>query len=375
MKTTYVLLLSFIILLLMGYPVPAEIETIHQKVDQPFAGSQSPDEARVAAVAKAKFEALEKAGTYLESVSVVEKNILTKEEITAIAAGILKTDILSQQNYATDNGFGMILLLNVQVDSDLLQERVRALSDDRTALKKYAEIQQREKELLSIIQKLEQQNKALKNAGRAGAQDYDAGIAKDLGKAVKALPAAEWNQKAIALWHKVGYSDANQALSYLNESIRLDPDNPKAFNNRGVAYFEMGVYELAVRDYDKAIQLDPAYADALNNRGITLFRLGRIEAAIRDFDQVTTLKPDWVEAYLQRAEAYKNLWQYERALDNYSRAARLKPEADDSGQNKDSALIVLNEINGLCRKAERACRLGLCKARNELESRGFCKQP
>jgi len=41
-------------------------------VDQPFAGNQSPDDAKVAAIAKGKTEVLEKAGTFLESLTVVE---------------------------------------------------------------------------------------------------------------------------------------------------------------------------------------------------------------------------------------------------------------------------------------------------------------
>jgi tetratricopeptide (TPR) repeat protein len=46
------------------------METITRTVWQPFGGSQSPDNARVAATAKAKRDALEQAGTYIESLTV-----------------------------------------------------------------------------------------------------------------------------------------------------------------------------------------------------------------------------------------------------------------------------------------------------------------
>jgi len=50
----------------------AERKQFSQEVNQPFGGSQSPDDARIAALTKAKLEGLEKAGTYIESLTVVE---------------------------------------------------------------------------------------------------------------------------------------------------------------------------------------------------------------------------------------------------------------------------------------------------------------
>ena len=65
MKT---ILAAFLILLLLlpGLAI-GEIQIITHIVRQPFGGSQSPDDARIAAVAKAKREALELAETDVES--------------------------------------------------------------------------------------------------------------------------------------------------------------------------------------------------------------------------------------------------------------------------------------------------------------------
>lgn len=64
MKT--VLATMLIVLLLLPVSAIGEIQTITHIVKQSFAGSQSPDDARISAVAKAKREALEMAGTYYE---------------------------------------------------------------------------------------------------------------------------------------------------------------------------------------------------------------------------------------------------------------------------------------------------------------------
>jgi hypothetical protein len=64
------ILATFLIVLLL-LPVSSfgEIQTVTHTVKQPFGGSQSPDDARISAVAKAKREALEMAGTYIENLT------------------------------------------------------------------------------------------------------------------------------------------------------------------------------------------------------------------------------------------------------------------------------------------------------------------
>ena len=44
--------------------------------------------------------------------------------------------------------------------------------------------------------------------------------------------------------------------------------------NRGVAYHELGEYQLAIQDFNKAIQLDPNYALAYHHRGNAYRELG-----------------------------------------------------------------------------------------------------
>jgi hypothetical protein len=102
------ILATFLIALLL-LPVSAfgEIQTVTHTVKQSFGGSQSPDDARISAVAKAKREALEMAGTYIESLTVVKNSQVDKDEILALAAGVLKAEVVSQKNYASDDAFGI----------------------------------------------------------------------------------------------------------------------------------------------------------------------------------------------------------------------------------------------------------------------------
>ena len=81
-------------ILLVATSSYADIKTYTHTVKQIFGGAQSPDDASIAAIAKAKREVLEKAGTYLESLTVVQDGAVTSDEVFSIAAGILKVEIM-----------------------------------------------------------------------------------------------------------------------------------------------------------------------------------------------------------------------------------------------------------------------------------------
>jgi len=46
-----------------------------------------------------------------------------------------------------------------------------------------------------------------------------------------------------------------EAIESYNEAIRLDPQNAKAYNNRGLTYQSLGKVEEAERDFQKAKEL------------------------------------------------------------------------------------------------------------------------
>jgi len=363
-----------IALLLFSTAAFAELKHFAQTVNQPFAGSQSPDDARVAAVTKAKMEALEKAGTYIETVSVVENCKLAKDEITAIASGIVRSEIVSQKNYATDNGFGIILVLQLEVDSSTVEKKMQKLVQDKSLVEKYNEIQQREKELLAIIEKLDRQNRALQQHPEKAGIPLKEALGEQYTSTIRALSAADWNRKAVKLWQNGKYSDPQEAIEYLDKSLQLDRTNPKAYNNRGTVLFDLGRITKAIADYNEAIRLNPEYAAAYNNRGIAYYHLGENGKAIRDFNQAIQFQPENVNTYLFRGAAHKKLYQYEQALSDFSMVLTMAPEKYQTESDGESIFLELNELERICGNARKACNLGLCKAMNFLLKKGFCKQ-
>jgi tetratricopeptide (TPR) repeat protein len=62
------------------------------------------------------------------------------------------------------------------------------------------------------------------------------------------LMAVDWFQKAVALLVNDKLSDPKLAIEYLNEAIRLKPDDAADFA-RGAAYANLWQHQQAIKDY------------------------------------------------------------------------------------------------------------------------------
>jgi tetratricopeptide (TPR) repeat protein len=148
-----------------------------------------------------------------------------------------------------------------------------------------------------------------------------------------------WSQKAMALWTGDRYKDPNAAVNYWSRAISGKQNTAPAYNNRGLAYYELKQYKEAVADYTQAIKLDPAYAAAYNNRGNSYYELHEYQMALRDFNQSIRLMPNYSKAYSNRALAHYQ-------LDNRTAACSDFQKSCDQG---DCEGIKWAMRNGICR--------------------------
>jgi tetratricopeptide (TPR) repeat protein len=201
-------------------------------------------------MAKAKREALERAGTYIESLTVVKDHVVEKDEILALTAGVLKAVIVSQKNYATEDAFGVVVVARVDVDTSVLEERVKKLLQDRTLLTKLQESQDREKELLKRITLLEKQNQKLTESSSDERRER---IKEQFREASRKLAATELNKKALALWDLGFFSDVDKAIEHLNQAIMLDSDYAGAYHSLGLVYSTRGDYDRSIEYYNPGL--------------------------------------------------------------------------------------------------------------------------
>ena len=91
-------------------------------------------------------------------------------------------------------------------------------------------------------------------------------------------------------------------MKWIKDSLGI-PQDAAAYRARAFGYCDLGRYEEAIADYDKAIGLDPKYAPAYNNRGNAYYDLGQYEEAIADYDRAIALNPEYADAYTNKGLA------------------------------------------------------------------------
>jgi tetratricopeptide (TPR) repeat protein len=132
------------------------------------------------------------------------------------------------------------------VDTSVLEERVKKQLQDRTHLKQLKDTQKREKELLQRVAKLEEENRKLSAKKQSTKQ-----LKKEFQQASQGLTAVDWFYQAVALWDGDKFTDPKKAIEYLNNAIILQPDYADAYNNRGIAYADLGQQQLAIEEYSR----------------------------------------------------------------------------------------------------------------------------
>ena len=86
---------------------------------------------------------------------------------------------------------------------------------------------------------------------KSAAQDQQAAAAAAPAVAEKELTAQEWFERAFYA------TDPDEEIELNCQAIRLKPDYAEAFNNRGIARYNKGDFDGAIKDYEEAIRLDP----------------------------------------------------------------------------------------------------------------------
>jgi len=370
----YRFLLAIILLLAIPALAGAEIKTYTRTIRQPFSGSQSPDDARVAAVARAKRDVLERAGIYIERLFIVKEYLKDRhqdidiaDELMALSTAVFKVEIISEKKYLENDTFGLEIVARVEVDTSVLEQRIESLLKNRELVEKYREIQQREKILLAKLDDLEAENRRLK----ALSDRQEQSLGNRFKQSSDQLAAVKWFQKAHALWHNGKYTDPETAIDYYSQAIRLDPGYAAAYYNKGLAYQDLKQYRQSIKDYNQAIRLDPNFTSAYNNRGNAYSDLKRYQRAINDYNQALRLDPNYSQAYNNRGNVYSELKQHRQAIDDYTEAIRLDPKNAVAYYNRGMAYSDLDEPQLACRDLKTACKKGVCTGLDWASEKGI----
>lgn len=117
-----------------------------------------------------------------------------------------------------------------------------------------------------------------------------------------------------------------RAIKDFDRAIELDPEDAKTYCNRGLAYASLGNHRRAIEDYNKGIEVDSQYAQTYLNRGALYGQLGNYQKAIKDFGTAIELDPQFAQAYSNRGLAYQRLGRYQPAIEDFDKAIGLEPQ-------------------------------------------------
>ena len=118
----------------------------------------------------------------------------------------------------------------------------------------------------------------------------------------------------------------------------------------GIDAYKAGNYDLAIDKFTESIKFDPQNYFAHNNRGITYRDKRDYDAAIADFSAALKIKSDWF-VYYNRGTAYYEKSEYDSAIADFSKA--LKLNTNDT-QGRVTCLISRARANFGKEKAEPA---------------------
>jgi len=244
----------------------AEVKTYIKEYTYHASEGDNKVSSHVTAMREVKRLLLEELGTYLESITEVKNFELTKDQITSLTAGIVKTEIIDEKW----DGHTYWIKTKIVADTDDVIKSIDNLRKDRDKSKELEDARKRSDVLLEENKKLREEFVLAKgNAKQEGQQRYD--------NSIKELSSIEWYERGLINYKNVDYEAAVRDFS---KAIELNPEYATAYNNRGFAYMKLSKYNEAIIDFDKAIELNSKYATAYSNREIAYNSLNDKESII-----------------------------------------------------------------------------------------------
>ncbi len=135
---------------------------------------------------------------------------------------------------------------------------------------------------------------------------------------------------------QLGLTD--DAISDLDQAVRLAPDDPAALQARGIVFYQLKRPGLAIPDLDRAMELGPTDPGACTARGNLHLDFGNLMGALKAYDLALELDPEYTEAIFQRGYVYSRLGHFNLAVEAFTRVADEFPDKAFPFNNRGIAL-------------------------------------
>ncbi len=132
-----------------------------------------------------------------------------------------------------------------------------------------------------------------------------------------------------------------EGIGVFNNILQRDPQHKAALIARSMAYADLGQYEEALADADKAVPIPIAY----RTRGWVYMHLNRCDEAIADAKKLLSTESELANAYAILGGSYSRLKDFENAAANYKRVCELEPDNENALYNYGGMLVELGRYD------------------------------
>jgi tetratricopeptide (TPR) repeat protein len=151
-----------------------------------------------------------------------------------------------------------------------------------------------------------------------------------------------YNNRGMAFLEIGNYQ---QAIDDCTRALSIQPGYFLAHYNRGKAFMLSNRPDLAIEDLSRAIVSSPRYADAYALRGEIYREQGKPDQAIAEYNAALALNPQLFEVYNYRGIAFKELGKFDRAIEDYNRNIALLKDSAEAYNNRGVAYRHLGRLD------------------------------
>ena len=367
---------------------------------------------------RAKRQAVEEAGIYLEATFLdIEKESRGRTvqasslEIRTIAAAVTETEILESRRTFENDRPAFFVRIRATIDMTGLADAVKRLQSEARMADHFRQLQQENQQLKAQLKDLQKQPVGVRvltidpqaksePAQRARTLVTTALQTQDLREKIQLTTEAaaldeQYGEPLIVRGQtylrlvslafsqhakREDYRDhLEKARSDFDRAVRVDAKNPWAWVGKGDAQTWMKQMEDAATSYERALNLDPFFDIARQRLIVAYTTLARRQADGKHWHQAlatlqklldTHTSESWIpfqkEAYLLRSEILLKLNRPDQAFDDLSTVIRVDPTNAQALETR--ARIHVSRLQGRLAKDdfERACVLGSIPACQEL---------
>lgn len=174
-----------------------------------------------------------------------------------------------------------------------------------------------------------------------------------------AIDATENNWVALSALGQALVSEGRtkEAIPYLRESVRLQPNFPDSHIYLASADSNLGKFDDAETEFREALNLEPENADAQEGLGMVLTEKHQSQEALTHLKQAITIRPDDADSHYNLGRLYALSGRMDLAIAEFRETIRLRPDHAEAEYNLGTALAADQQFAEARLHFENALRL------------------